>query len=298
MDIAADVIDLFTLKDPIRAREIAERLDKLNSERQEEERRIVNAIEQRLVDDAPLRDSYCMVIDGEGWHRGVIGITATRVVERYGRPAIVISRDGDEAHGSGRSIAVFHLLNAMESCAGLFTRYGGHSHAVGFSLPSSRVTEFRAQIDAYARTRLTLADFEPVLKIDAELELDSITPELFATLQKLEPFGAGNHEPIFCARSARLTAPFKVLKEKHVRLKLSPGQSAVANGGWRRSLTYNAMGWRLAERAQQENLLPGDLLDIAFNLGYNDHPDFGGLELSLRDFKSLEKATAQGSASY
>jgi single-stranded-DNA-specific exonuclease len=296
MDIAADVIDLFTLKDPIRAREIAERLDKLNSERQEEERRIVIAIEQRLAEEAPLRNSYCMVIDGEGWHRGVIGITATRVVERYGRPAIVISRDGDEAHGSGRSIAVFHLLNAMESCAGLFTRYGGHSHAVGFSLPSSRVTEFRAQIDAYARTRLTLADFEPMLKIDAELALDSITPELFAALQKLEPFGAGNHEPIFCARSARLTAPFKVLKEKHVRMKLSPGQSAAANGGWRRSLTYNAMGWRLAERAQQEKLLPGDLLDIAFNLGYNDHPDFGGLESSLRDFKSREKASAQGSA--
>jgi single-stranded-DNA-specific exonuclease len=295
MDIAADVIDLFTLKDSVRAREIAERLDKLNSERQEEERRIVIAIEQRLAEEAPLRDSYCMVIDGEAWHRGVIGITATRVVERYGRPAIVISRDGDEAHGSGRSIAVFHLLNALESCGSLFTRYGGHSHAVGFSLPSSRVAELRAHLDGYARSRLKLADFEPVLKIDTELTLDSITPELFAALQKLEPFGAGNHEPVFCAQATRLTAPFKVLKEKHVRMKLAPGQNTVSNN-WRRSLTYNAMGWRLAERAQQEKLLPGDLLDVAFNLGYNDHPDFGGLELSLRDFKSLEKAGAQGSA--
>ena len=295
MDIAADVIDLFTLKDPAQAREIAERLDKLNSERQEEERRIVNSIEERLAEDAPLRDSYCMVIDGEGWHRGVIGITATRVVERYGRPAIVISRDGDEAHGSGRSISVFHLLNALESCAGLFTRYGGHSHAVGFSLPCSRVAELRSNLDVYARSRMTLADFEPVLNIDAELALDAITPELFSALQKLEPFGAGNHEPIFCARAARITAPFKVLKEKHVRMKLSPAQNHAANG-WRRALTYNAMGWRLAERAQQEKLLPGDLLDIAFNLGYNDHPDFGGLELSLRDFKSLQKASAQGSA--
>ncbi len=296
MDIAADVIDLFTSKDPIHAREIAVRLDKLNSDRQEEERRIVAAIEQRLGDDVALRDSYCMVIDGEGWHRGVIGITATRVVERYGRPAIVISRDGEEAHGSGRSISVFHLLNALESCAALFTRYGGHSHAVGFSLPSSRVSELRAHIEGYARSRMTLADFEPVLKIDDELALDSINPELFAALQKLEPFGAGNHEPIFCARAARLTAPFKVLKEKHVRMKLAPGQSVTVSNGWRRSLTYNAMGWRLAERAQQEKLLPGDLLDIAFNLGYNEHPDFGGLELSLRDFKSLEKASAQGSA--
>jgi single-stranded-DNA-specific exonuclease len=296
MDIAADVIDLFTSKDPIHARDIAVRLDKLNSDRQEEERRIVAAIEQRLGDDVALRDSYCMVIDGEGWHRGVIGITATRVVERYGRPAIVISRDGEEAHGSGRSISVFHLLNALESCAALFTRYGGHSHAVGFSLPSSRVFELRAHIEGYARSRMTLADFEPVLKIDDELALDSINPELFAALQKLEPFGAGNHEPIFCARTARLTAPFKVLKEKHVRMKLASGQSVTVSNGWRRSLTYNAMGWRLAERAQQEKLLPGDLLDIAFNLGYNEHPDFGGLELSLRDFKSLEKASAQGSA--
>jgi len=296
MDIAADVIDLFTSKDPTHAREIAVRLDKLNSDRQDEERRIVDAIEKRLAEEAPLRDSYCMVIDGEGWHRGVIGITATRVVERYGRPAIVISRDGEEAHGSGRSISVFHLLNALESCAALFTRYGGHSHAVGFSLPSSRVGELRAQIDGYARSRMTLADFEPMLKIDAELALDSITPELFASLQKLEPFGAGNHEPIFCARSTRLAAPFKILKEKHVRMKLSPGQSADSNLGWHRSLTYNAMGWRLAERAQQEKLLPGDLLDIAFNLGYNDHPDFGGVELSLRDFKSLGKVAAQRSA--
>lgn len=293
MDIAADVIDLFTLKDSVRAREIAVRLDKLNSDRQEEERRIVDAIEQRLSEDAALRDSYCMVIDGEGWHRGVIGITATRVVERYGRPAIVISRDGEEAHGSGRSISVFHLLNALESCTSLFTRFGGHSHAVGFSLPSSRVAELRVHLDSYARTRMTLADFEPVLKIDGELALESITPDLFGALQRFEPFGAGNHEPIFCARGARLTAPIKTLKEKHVRMKLSPGQTDPKRN-WRRSLTYNAVGWRLAERAQQEKLLPGDLLEIAFNLGYNDHPDFGGLELSLRDFKSLEKARAQG----
>jgi len=93
-----------------------------------------------------------------------------------------------------------------------------------------------------------------------------------------------------------MTAPLKVLKEKHVRMKLSPGQITTGSEGWRRSLTYNAMGWRLAERAQSEKLLPGDRLDIAFTLGYNDHPDFGGLELSLRDFKSLEKASAQGSA--
>jgi len=111
MDVARDVIELFSMKDPAQAHEIAARLDKLNSERQEEEKRILEAIEKRLTDDATLRDSYCMVIDGDGWHRGVIGITATRIVERYGRPTLVVSRDGQDAHGSGRSIPAFHLLN-------------------------------------------------------------------------------------------------------------------------------------------------------------------------------------------
>lgn len=294
MDVAGDVIDLFTVKDPVRAREIAERLNRLNSERQEEERRIVDAIEHRLAEDASLRDSYCMVIDGEGWHRGVIGITATRVVERYGRPALVISVEGDEGHGSGRSIPAFHLLNALESCASIFTRYGGHAHAVGFSLPASRISEFRNQLDQYARSRLSLSDFEPTLDITTELPLDVVSPELSQMLQKLEPFGAGNPEPIFCASTARLMAPVKIVKEKHIRLKLCPSSNAT---GWRKSLTYEAVGWRLAERAEQEELLPGDLLDIAFKIGHNDHPELGGIELSLKDFKKKERTTAGATAS-
>src|SRR5439155_3785288 len=167
MDVARDVIDLFSVKDAARACEIANRLDQLNSERQEEERRIMDAIQLRIEQEPALREAFCAVIDGDGWHRGVIGITATRVVERYGRPAVVVSRDGEEAHGSGRSIPAFHLLNALESCSTLFTRYGGHAHAVGFSLPSARVADLRAQLDVYSRTRLNLADFEPVLNIDA-----------------------------------------------------------------------------------------------------------------------------------
>ena len=297
MDIAKDVIELFSVKDVARAREIAQRLDKLNGERQEEERRIVEAIEQRLGEDSGLRDSYCMVIDGEGWHRGVIGITATRVVERHGRPAVVVSRDGEEAHGSGRSIHGFHLLNALESCGALFTRFGGHAYAVGFSLPSSRVAELRAQLDAYARTRLSLADFELMLNIDAELPLDTITPEMFEALRKLEPFGAGNPEPLFSA-AVRLTSPVKILKEKHVRVKLAPGSMLSANAAddtgnpWRRSISHNAVGWRLAERAAQEKLLPGDQMEVAFSLDHNEHPEFGGIELSLRDFKSAARLAA------
>jgi single-stranded-DNA-specific exonuclease len=328
MDVARDVIELFSVKDPARARQIAGRLDQLNGERQQEERRILQAIEARFEQEPTLQDAYCVVIDGDGWHRGVIGITATRVVERYGRPTLVLSHEGGEAHGSGRSIRAFHLLDALESCRDLFTRYGGHSHAVGFSLPSARVPELRAHLDEYARLRLTPADFEPILDLDAELNLEQVTPELFQALERLEPFGQGNPEPIFSARAVRLMAPPKILKDKHIKLKLAAALapeaqeegeqlSAIAilttprchpdaseigrsdrravpenqgpttqNSSWRRNMTFDTLGWHMAERFQAAKLLTGDSVDIAFTIGHNDHPAYGGLELSLRDFKS------------
>ena len=293
MDVAGDVVDLFSVKDPARAREIAGRLDRLNADRQDEERRILESIDRRLADDPSLREAFCMVIDGESWHRGVIGITATRVVERYTRPAVVVSREGAEAFGSGRSIPAFHLLNALESCRELFTRFGGHAHAVGFALPAENVEKLRRHLDAYARTNLTSADFEPQLQFDCELPLGEITPELQQALALLEPFGMENPQPLFTARGVRLMTPAQVLKDKHVRLRVAPGTNGAKGAGaeqgqgaapsWRTNITFKAMGWRMRETCDRMELLVGDRLDIAYTLGMNDHPEFGGLELTLRD---------------
>ena len=336
MDVARDVIELFSVKDAERARLLAGKLDRLNAERQEEERRILRAVEERIRGDTALCEAYCIVVDGEGWHRGVIGIAATRVVERYRRPAIVISRDGEEAFGSGRSIRPFHLLEAVESSHKLFTRYGGHSHACGFAMPSANVPQLRAELDAFARARLTEADFDPVLEVEAELDFDEITPALYQMLRLLEPYGTGNHEPAFAARAVRLTAPPKILKDKHIKLKLKAGESfrgtasLIADDGAREELSavaimttprchpdaaaipradklqasgqvrtenrklrtvFDALGWHMAERVQQSPLLAGDAIDVAFTVGHNDHPDFGGLELSLRDFKTPVRST-------
>ncbi len=246
MDIARDVIELFSVKDNDRAREIASKLDQLNGERQEEERRILESIEQRFEQEPSLHDAFCMVIDGENWHRGVIGITATRVVERYGRPALVISRDGEEAHGSGRSIHAFHLLNALESCGTLFTRYGGHAHAVGFSMRSENIATLRTHLDTFARSQLTLADFEPALNVDAEVSLDHITPDFFQLLKQIEPFGVGNPQPVFSSRNVRLMAPPQIMKEKHVRLKLA--REFLERASQRRALRWSSssmpiIGW-------------------------------------------------------
>jgi single-stranded-DNA-specific exonuclease len=298
MDVARDVVELFSVKEIERAREIAGRLDKLNSERQEEERLIMENIERRLDEQPALREAYCVVIDGDGWHRGVIGITATRVVERYGRPTLIISREADEAHGSGRSIPAFHLLNAIESCPELFSRYGGHAHAVGFALPCANVEKLREHLDAYARARLSPADFEPQLEFDRELPLDEVTPELQRAFCLLEPFGMENPEPVFIAKAVRLMTPPQAVKEKHARLRVAPASAngatgtstrqpaqkpASAQSTWRSNITFKAMAWGLRESCDRLQLLAGDRLDIAYTLGLNDHPEFGGLELSLRD---------------
>lgn len=280
MDIADRVIRLFTERDPAKAAEMAMELHQLNGDRQQREQGIIEDIHKKVAESAELRDAYCQVIDGEGWHRGIIGICATRVVERYHRPALVFSCEDGEAHGSGRSIPAFHLLEALESCPELFTRFGGHAHAVGCSLPTERLPELRARLDAFARKRLTPADFVPVLEYDDELPLTSVDGELWETLQKLEPYGAGNPIPVLVSRQTKLVQAPRTLKEKHLKLRVIPQENN--DGRWQKA--HEVVAWRMAERSSEEGLALGDVLDLAFTLDYNDHPDFGGLQLTLVDF--------------
>jgi single-stranded-DNA-specific exonuclease len=287
MDVARDVIELFTSKDLGRCREIAARLDLLNGERQSEEARIVNEIEIRLAADPELAARYCLVLDGDGWHRGVVGIVASRVVEKTGRPALVIAKEEDQAHGSGRSIAALDLLEALESCRDLFTRFGGHAHAVGFTLPSARLPDLKQRLNKFAQDCLRPEDLEREILIDSEIVLGAVTPELKNQLTQMEPFGQGNPEPVFSARGVSLLVPPRPIKDKHMKLRVNqalPSQKP--------SFSYDAMGWRMAERAQQEALVPGDRLDLAFKVTVNEHPEFGGLELTLEDFRRSEQAEA------
>jgi single-stranded-DNA-specific exonuclease len=278
MDVAQTVIELFEVREDEKARDLAAKLNQLNSDRQQSEQQIVQALEARLQ-EPEFADARCIVLDGEGWHRGVIGIAATRVVERMCRPALVISRENGEGHGSGRSIPAFHLLAALESCHELFTRFGGHSHAVGFSLPSDRITDLRNRLDLYARERLTPEDMVPVLEAESEIELSGITPGLIRTIQRMEPFGVGNREPVFVSRGLRVLLPPKFLKEKHAKLRVEQ-----TNG---KAMRFDAMGWRMAERITNEGVLANDTIDVAFSLDENTHPEFGGIELRVCDFRRI-----------
>jgi len=136
MDVASDVIELFCTRDGHRAQELAQKLETLNRQRRDAEAAALSSIEARLAEDAEFAACRLLVVDGEGWHRGVIGILASRVVERTAKPAIVVSVEENVAHGSGRSVDGFQLLEAIETCGDLFTRFGGHAFAVGFAMPA------------------------------------------------------------------------------------------------------------------------------------------------------------------
>jgi single-stranded-DNA-specific exonuclease len=300
MDVASEVIELFSTRDSHRAVELATKLERLNRERRDAEAAALRIIEQRLATDADLISDRLLVVDGEGWHRGVIGILASRVVERTAKPAIVVSiedgPDGKVAHGSGRSIDGFHLLNAIESCADLFTRFGGHAFAIGFALPAALLPELKRRLRLYAEEHLAAREPERLLNIHAELPLDRITPVIAGWLRKIEPLGHGNPEPLFVARRARLVTAPRVMKERHLRLELAQESSAAQSPSASSAATHSgstgvirAIGWDFAARAAELALKPGSLIDLAYKIRENDHPDFGGLEVEIA---GIELSTA------
>ena len=288
MDVATDVIELFTARDPVRATELAQKLERLNRERRDAEAEALASIEMRLASDAELADDRLLLVDGEGWHRGVIGILASRVVERTAKPAIVVSVEDGVAHGSGRSVDGFPLLAAIESCADLFTRFGGHAFAIGFAMPAAALPELKHRLRDYAGEHLAARAPERLLRIHAELPLDRVTPVLAGWLRKLEPLGHGNPEPVFLARRVRLVAAPRILKDRHLRLELvqepigsansSPSPAAYPGSS---AGAVRAVGWGLAERAAALELARGSLIDLAYRIRENDHPEFGGLEVEL-----------------
>ena len=251
MDTAKTVIEMFLTADPARARKLAQQLHDQNVERRRVETEIREICEQMPVDDA----TAALVYYGEEWHRGVLGIVASRLVERFHRPVFVLGLNSEDgtAQGSGRSIPAFHLLEALESMPGLFVKFGGHMHAAGVTLQAARVAEFRERFNAYAAARLLPEDFLPRLEIDAVVELREIDESSVAGIFALAPFGHGNQPPLFAALGVEVAAAPVVMKEKHLRV-------TVRQNG--RMLVLKA--WNFAERLAEFE--PGARVDVAFRM--------------------------------
>jgi single-stranded-DNA-specific exonuclease len=287
MDVATEVIELFSTRDSHRAAELATKLERLNRERRDTEAAALRVIDNRLATDEELAVDRLLVVDGDGWHRGVIGILASRVVERTAKPAIVVSIEDGVAHGSGRSVDGFHLLNAIESCADLYTRFGGHAFAIGFALPAGALPELKRRLRLYSEEHLAAREPERLLRIHAELPLDRITPVLAGWLRKLEPLGHGNPEPVFVARRARLVTAPRIMKERHLRLELAQeATTAAAHQG--SSGVIRAVGWDMASRAAELALKSGSMIDLAYRIRENDHPEYGGLEVEIVGMEPAE----------
>jgi single-stranded-DNA-specific exonuclease len=284
MDIASDVVEMFLTRDEAGARVLAEKLHRLNDERRATEAEALRSIEaqiEAMAEGAPA----CYVLDdagsGSAWHRGVIGILASRVVDKTGRPALVVTHEDGQAYGSGRSVSGFHLLDALtavdtEGDERLFARFGGHAHAVGFSLISERVAELRERMVRYAEERKDTGAVVEELACDAEVRLGDLTEEFLAALEQMGPFGMGNAEPVFISRGVRLAAALKVIKERHLRVSVEDIVDGASFGGmaWSRRTDWAAM-------AQAGGWSSGDVMDLAYRLRRNWHPTYGGWELEI-----------------
>jgi single-stranded-DNA-specific exonuclease len=233
MDDAQNVIRMFLTEDPEQARHLASQLHSLNQERRDTEAEIVRLVLEECVGVPVTDDQTVLVFSGLNWHRGVVGIVASRLVERFYRPVFVLSEEDGQAQGSGRSIAPFHLLDALESMPDLFTRFGGHRQAAGVSLPSESVPEFRRRLNTYAGMRLTPADFQPQLAIDATVTLRELTTgPAVRELLAMAPFGFGNSAPVLAILGAEVAGTPVIMKEKHLRVHLRQDGRSLFPKAW------------------------------------------------------------------
>jgi single-stranded-DNA-specific exonuclease len=254
-------------------RQLALQLDGENVKRQEEEAEILAAAKKIVQTDPEVGARSILVVAGEGWHRGVIGIVASKLMDTFHRPAIVLSIDGDIAHGSCRSFSRFDMLGALERCAHLLTRFGGHKQAAGLTLDAGRIRELRLAVNDVADETLGPDDLMPRLRIDGGLAFREITGGVAAGILALAPFGAGNPRPVFSARGVEIIDGPRKLKERHLKMSLK-----------QEGRIFRAVAWRAAER--HDFLAEHKAgLDVAFSLEQNHYNGNTYVELTLADLK-------------
>jgi len=281
MASASDVIELFTTVNADRARAIAQQLHELNKDRQQTEAEITKLCLDQIVTS----DDAALVFAGEGWHRGVVGIVASRVVERHHRPVFVLGIENGLAQGSGRSIPAFHLLEGLEAMSDLFSKFGGHRQAAGLTLDATRIEEFRARFRAHAAQKLTPDDFIKTIYIDAEIEFREIDDRSAGEILSFAPFGMGNPTPVFVARNVEVMAR-EIKSEKHLFVTLKAG-----------GRTLRAKAWNWMERAAEFE--PGSRIDLAFSIeddAYSAARGYAPWQIMMKDAKPAAASHSLGSA--
>jgi single-stranded-DNA-specific exonuclease len=256
------------------ARALAEQLNSENLRRQQEEADIVNQAKKIVETDLEVGSRTVIVVAGDGWHRGVIGIVASKLVDAFHRPAIVISTDGDVAHGSCRSIPSFNMLAALESCADVMTKFGGHKQAAGLTLETARIRDLRARVNDFADGYLTPDDLRPRLWIDGSLTFRSINEQVVSELSALAPFGAGNPCPIFRTSRVEIVDGPRRLKDRHLKMAFRQDGRILRGIAWRASERESFVAEHKAA------------IDLAFSLENDTYNGERYLQLSVADFRA------------
>ncbi len=264
LDDATKAFELFFEKDPGRLFSSLDEIEQLNRRRQEIEEGILTAASD-LVDPA----SPAIVLDGEGWDRGVIGIVASRLVERFHRPVLMMSRQGGMAFGSARSVPGVNIVECLRSCREILATFGGHELAAGFTLPEDQISLFRNRLEITI-SELNMA-FIPELHVDATVDPSQSLFEAIQDLAGLEPFGRGNPEPLFLFRSVRLLHAPRILGRKGVRFQVRAGERNFTGVAWRKP------DWQIPV---------GLPIDIVARLQIHEHQGLKEVQFQVEDFRN------------
>jgi single-stranded-DNA-specific exonuclease len=271
-------INLFLATDPDKALAFARRLETENRERQAIEAELTECACRQAEELLAKGDRRTLVLAGEHWHHGVIGIAASKIVERFYRPAILIGWDGTEGRGSGRSIQGFHLYHALERCAAHLTRFGGHESAAGISINKDSLEPFAEEFENYAQECLDDRDLIPSLNADVEIELEQVTLDLARQLAELGPFGSQNPEPIFVCRNIMMISPKGVGGNgKHLKFKARSSKACIDGIG------FGFGSWL-------PDLQPQTAVDLAFSLEENCWNGISSAQVNVKDLKIVLSA--------
>jgi len=277
MDVARHVVELFEAESFEKARELAAVLNSRNLERQKIQREITElALLEYLENGGSEKQTHVAVVAGEGWHRGVIGLAASKITEKLNRPSIVISIEDGIGHGSARSVAGYHLLQGLDSCAELFEQFGGHAAAAGLKIRAENIDQLRESMNRHCAAIMSDSDFVPELKIDAEVSSATMNLSVVEELKMLEPFGAGNSKPVFATKDLFLVDDPFVMKDKHLKMRLADTKGK----------TFEAVWWDGVEKSKGQTLKPKTRIELAYTPEANTWQGNTRLQLVVEDLRT------------
>jgi single-stranded-DNA-specific exonuclease len=275
MDDARKAVELFISADESSAIELAKALQADNDERRQADRSITQEALRQIEANAAWNERLSTVVFHPEWHKGVVGIVASRLIEQYHRPTIVLTQSGDEASGSARSIPGFNLYEAIYECRELLTRYGGHMAAAGMSLPIENVEAFRDKFEEAVQRTLDRNLLIPSINVDATIRLQDIHQKLFDILRQMEPFGPDNEPPVFLLRNVTDTGYSKVVKEDHLRFVIKQDDHRISG-----------IGFGLAKKSDW--LLNGQPIDLVCHIEENEYQGKVSLQIRVLDIRPAE----------